>query len=110
MKASWIAIVPTLGYVRFREGMYLTIPAWLTSAGDRVIHHIVRDKEVSLQLQVRPSLTRYSRHTNSTVQPRILALIYNSSDTGFPARISYVSTTDNPRLSFPPGVLYIKLC
>jgi hypothetical protein len=46
MKASLIAMLPTPGWNELdtqsvRLATYNFVPAWLTSSGDRLVHHIV---------------------------------------------------------------------
>lgn len=101
------------------------VPAGLATAGDRGVHHVVGDEEVSLQLRageraearrqrprsafMLPEATlpgARERRTSSMHQPRTAALKYSSSESSsLPERRANVSTTESPRLSLPPGVL-----
>lgn len=62
--------------------------------------HETRDIRTDLQ-----DTTSYGPLTSSTPQPSTAALKYSSSVRKDPLRISTVSTTLSPLLSFPPGVL-----
>lgn len=75
MKESLIAMEPTFGYkVNWgTSGIYASVPTWLSSSCDRVVHHIIRDKKISLQLNVRKSAS--DGRTSSTAHPRILAFM-----------------------------------
>ena len=113
------------------------VPTRLTSSSDRLIHHIIRHKEISLQLPIPPrtrpspptqypypkpislllfvvapsmrdSVGKNVTLTNSIHQPNRPALKYSSSVNSLSRRILTVSTTERPRLSFPPGVLWLR--
>ena len=87
------------------------VPAWLSSAGERSIHNIIRNEEEGLQLcDLQNRTADYpvdggEKLTSSTHQPRMAAFSYSSSVKVPPLRTSNESTTERPLLSFPPGTL-----
>lgn len=66
------------------------------------------------EAQLTISFKRYNKEemgvglTNSIHQPNKPALKYSSSVNSLSRRILTVSTTERPRLSFPPGVLWLR--
>jgi hypothetical protein len=104
---------------RRRRRTHHSVPARLTAAGDTLVHHVVRDEEVCLELFRRTpggleSISAFKpesgschlpRRTNSMHQPRMAARLYSSSSSGEPLTISTVSTVAMPRFNLPPGVL-----
>lgn len=102
------------------KGTHNAVPARLTPAGDALVHHVVGDEEVGLELRApetrtgtngsAPSRARDRQlearrgkvgRTSSMHHPRMAARLYSSSVRLLPLRISTVSTTEMPRLSLP---------
>ena len=88
-------------------------PARLAAAREGLVHDVVCDEEECLELSRRSNFSNGCKEggkgrTSSTHQPRMAALKYSSSDKDPPLRISAESTTDIPRLSFPPGTLWSR--
>src|SRR5260221_1773900 len=97
----------------YHPDRWLTIPARLATASDRGVHDVVRNEKESLKLgfiwivSTDPLLVGRTplKLTNSIHHPTRAALKYSSSVNSRPLRILTESTTDIPRLSFPPRTL-----
>ena len=85
IKASFMAIMPTSGR-RNQHG-------WLR----RVCEESIMSSE-----------TRKKAWRSSVSQPRVADKRYSSGESARPRRIELVSTTEMPRLHFPPMVLYLS--
>ena len=85
MKASLMAIMPTLGK-RYQQG-----------SPRRVCEESMMSSE-----------TRKKAWRSSVSQPKVAELKYSSLERGRERRIEVVSTTDMPRLHLPPMVLCFR--
>lgn len=85
MNESLMAIKPTSGF-RYQQGLPRRV--WEES--------------------IRSSETRKKACRSSVVQPKVAECKYSSSDKERSRRIWVVSTTDMPRLHFPPVVLNLR--
>ena len=87
MKASLMAIMPTEG-MRYQHGWPRRV----------------------LELSMMSSLTRKKAWRSSIIQPRVAARKNSSEERERERREVVVSTTERPRLHFPPRVLWVRDC